>query len=125
MEPTVSKPKNFDDYIIGFPKETQKYLKQVRNTIKKAAPDAEEVISYGMPSFRQNGQLLYYAAFKKHIGIYPMATAVEAFKPRLSSYKWAKGSIQFPLDKTLPLDLISDIVKFRVQENIAKVKRQK
>jgi uncharacterized protein YdhG (YjbR/CyaY superfamily) len=125
METGVTKPKNFEEYIIAFPKETQKNLKQIRKTIKKAAPDAEEVISYGMPSFRQNGRLLYFAAFKHHIGFYPMMTAIETFKANLTGYKWAKGTIQFPLEKPLPLDLITEIVKFRVNENLKKTKKNR
>jgi uncharacterized protein YdhG (YjbR/CyaY superfamily) len=118
----MTKPENFDEYIVAFPAETQKRLEQIRATIRKVAPQAEEVISYGMPSFRLNGRLLYFAAFRNHIGFYPMASGVEEFKLSLSGYKWAKGSIQFPLSKPLPLDLISDIVKFRVHENLAKAK---
>jgi uncharacterized protein YdhG (YjbR/CyaY superfamily) len=118
----MTKPENFEEYIIPFPAETQKRMEQIRSTIIKAAPQAEEVISYGMPSFRLNGRLLYFAAFRNHIGFYPMATGVDAFKSLLSDYKWAKGSIQFPLSKPVPLDLISNIVKFRVQENLSKTK---
>lgn len=118
----MTKPENFEEYIVAFPVETQKRMEQIRATIKKVAPQAEEVISYGMPSFRFNGRLLYFAAFRNHIGFYPMATGVEAFKSLLSDYKWAKGSIQFPLSKPVPLDLIINIVKFRVQENLAKAK---
>lgn len=114
------KPKNFEEYLISFPIETQKILEQIRETIRKAAPGAEEVISYGMPLFKLNGRLIYYAAFKNHIGFYPMASAIEAFKPYLSGYKWAKGSIQFPFQNPLPLDLITKIVKFRVNENLEK-----
>jgi uncharacterized protein YdhG (YjbR/CyaY superfamily) len=120
METAVAKPKNFEEYIIAFPAETQKKLEQLRETVKEAAPDAKEIISYGMPSFTQNGRLLYFAAFKHHIGFYPMAKAIEVFKSCLSDYKWAKGSIQFPLEKPLPLDLITNIVKFRVNENLKK-----
>ena len=124
MTANMIKPKNFDEYIVPFPEETQKILIQFRETIKKAAPDADEVISYGMPSFRQNGRLLYFAAFKNHIGFYPMMTGIEAFKSKLSAYKWAKGSIQFPLQKPLPLELITEIVKFRVNENLEKSKKE-
>lgn len=120
----MTKPENFEEYIAAFPAETQKRMVQIRATIKKAAPQAEEIISYGMPSFRLNGQLLYFAAFRNHIGLYPMATGVEAFKSLLSDYKWAKGSIQFPLNKPVPLDLITNIVEFRVQENLAKGKKE-
>jgi uncharacterized protein YdhG (YjbR/CyaY superfamily) len=116
----MTKPENFEEYIVSFPPETQKRMEQVRAIIKKTAPQAEEVISYGMPSFRLNGRLLYFAAYRNHIGFYPMASGVETFKSFLSDYKWAKGSIQFPLNKPVPLDLIADIVKFRVQENMAK-----
>jgi uncharacterized protein YdhG (YjbR/CyaY superfamily) len=120
METTGTKPKNFEEYIISFPPETQKKLELLRKTVKEVAPDAQEVISYGMPLFKLNGRLLYFAAFKHHIGFYPMANAIEAFKSSLSDYKWAKGSIQFPLEKPLPLDLITNIVKFRVNENLKK-----
>ena len=116
----MTKFKNVDEYIIVFPEETQKILEQIRETVKKAAPDAEEIISYGMPSYKQNGRLLYFAAFKNHIGFYPMTTGIEAFKDRLFDYKWAKGSIQFPIDKPMPLGLIAKIVKFRVNENLEK-----
>jgi uncharacterized protein YdhG (YjbR/CyaY superfamily) len=119
------KPKNFEEYIVAFPVATQKILEQLRKTIKQTAPEAEEGISYGMPSFRQNGRLLYYAAFKNHIGLYPMATGIEAFKTKLSAYKWAKGSIQFPLQKPLPIELITEIVKFRVKENFEKSRTSK
>jgi uncharacterized protein YdhG (YjbR/CyaY superfamily) len=116
----MTKPENFEEYIVDFPVETQKRLELIRKVIKKTAPQAEEVISYGMPSFRLNGRLLYFAAYRNHIGFYPMASAIEAFKSSLSDYKWAKGSIQFPLSEPVPVDLISDIVKFRVQQNLAK-----
>jgi uncharacterized protein YdhG (YjbR/CyaY superfamily) len=119
----MTKPKNFEEYLISFPAEIQEILLQLRETIKKAAPDSDEAISYGMPSFRQNGRLLYFAAFKHHIGFYPMMTGVEAFKTELSSYKLGKGSIQFPLEDPLPLELITEIVKFRVQENLEKSKK--
>jgi uncharacterized protein YdhG (YjbR/CyaY superfamily) len=116
----MTKPESFEEYIVAFPPETQKRMEQIRAIIKKTAPQAEEVISYGMPSFRLNGRLLYFAAYRNHIGFYPMASGVATFESLLSDYKWAKGSIQFPLSKPVPLDLISDIVKFRVQENLAK-----
>jgi uncharacterized protein YdhG (YjbR/CyaY superfamily) len=120
MTPARTKFVTVDEYIAEFPSETQKKLVQLRKTIKEAAPDAEELISYGMPFYRQNGRLIYFAAHKNHIGIYPMITGVEEFNSRLSSYKWAKGSIQFPYDKPIPFDLISEIVKFRVRENLGK-----
>ena len=122
MPISLTKPQNFDEYIVAFPKETQKILEQIRRTIKKAAPDAEEVISYGMPMFKQNGRLLYFAAHRNHIGFYPMISGIEAFKSMLSEYKWSKGTIQFPFDRPLPLELITEIVKFRVKENIERSK---
>ncbi|TAL72206.1 MAG: hypothetical protein EPN88_05095, partial [Bacteroidetes bacterium] len=100
-------------------------LEQLRVTIKKAAPKAEEIISYGMPAFKLNGVLVWFAAHSKHIGFYPMASGIAAFKKELSIYKSAKGSIQFPLDKPLPLRLITSIVKFRVNENLQRIKTKK
>jgi uncharacterized protein YdhG (YjbR/CyaY superfamily) len=111
-----------DEYIARFPIETQKKLEQIRKMIKKTAPDAVETISYSMPAFRLNGPLVYYAAFKNHIGFYSLPTGNEAFKEELSVYKTGRGSVQFPLDKPIPLGLISEIVKFRVIENLQKVK---
>ena len=116
----MTKPGNIDEYIKGFPKEIQQLLEQVRQTIKKAAPLANEAISYGMPAFKLNGLLLWFAAYSKHIGFYPKASGIEKFKEELSIYKGAKGSVQFPLDKSLPLNLITKIVKFRVTENMSK-----
>jgi uncharacterized protein YdhG (YjbR/CyaY superfamily) len=113
---------NTDEYIAGFPKDIQKILEKIRTTIKKAAPKAEEIISYQMPAFKLNGILVYFAAHKKHIGFYPTARAIEKFKKELSIYKGARGSVQFPYDKPIPYELISDIVKFRVKENLEKVK---
>jgi uncharacterized protein YdhG (YjbR/CyaY superfamily) len=114
----MKKAINFDEYILNFPKETQKKLEQLRETIKGVAPQAHEVISYGMPAFKLNGMLVWYAAFKNHIGFYPKASGIETFKKELSNYKGAKGSVQFPIDKPLPLELITEIVKFRVTENL-------
>lgn len=114
-----------DEYIVSFPNNIQKILRQLRTTIKKSAPDAEEVISYGMPAYRQNGILVYFAVHKSHIGFYPTPTGIEAFKKEIADYKWAKGSVQFPLDKPLPLGLITEIVKFRVRENSQKEKTKK
>ena len=117
---TPQMPKDIDEYIAGFPKEIQKLLEQIRNTIKQAAPEAEEAIKYAMPTYVLNGNLVHFAAFKNHIGFYPVPSGIEAFKQELSVYKGAKGSVQFPLDKPMPLDLISKIVKFRVKENLVK-----
>jgi uncharacterized protein YdhG (YjbR/CyaY superfamily) len=117
--------KNIDEYIAGFPKEIQKLLQQMRKTIKKAAPNAEETINYGIPTFTLNGNLVHFAAYKNHVGFYPAASGIEAFKKELSVYAGAKGSVQFPLDKPLPLDLVSEIVAFRVAENIEKAQHKK
>ena len=120
----MSKPKNFEEYVLGFPEETRILLEQVRAAIIKAAPSAEETISYSIPAFKLNGMLVWYAAHSKHIGFYPRVSAMEAFKKELSIYKSAKGSVQFPFDKPLPLGLIGKIVKFRVAENLAKGKKK-
>ena len=112
--------KNIDDYISIQTPEVQILLEQMRQTIKKAAPEAEEVISYNMPAFKYHGMLVYFAAYKKHIGFYATPTGHSEFKEELSVYKQGKGSVQFPLDKPLPLDLITKIVVFRVNENLKK-----
>ena len=114
-----------DKYIDSFPEDTKKYLLKLRATVVKSAPNAEEVISYKMPAYKMNGILLYFAAFKNHIGFYPTTSAINAFRKELSIYKGAKGSVQFPLDKPLPIVLISKIVKFRVTENFEKNKKGK
>jgi len=113
-----------DDYINSFPKDIQELLKQIRLTIKNTAPEAIETINYKMPTFQFNGNLVHFAAYKQHIGFYPAPSGIEAFKKDLSEYKWAKGSVQFPLDKPIPLDLIAEIVKFRVIENSKKNNRK-
>jgi uncharacterized protein YdhG (YjbR/CyaY superfamily) len=107
-----------DEYIAGFPENVQNYLQQMRNTIRKAAPSAEETISYAIPTFKLNGNLVHFAAFKNHIGFYPAPSGIEAFRKELAPYPGAKGSVQFPLDKPLPLNLITRIVKFRLEENL-------
>ena len=116
---------SIDEYIATFPVETQKILKKIRATIKTAAPEAEEKISYQMPTFDLKGNLVHFAAFKNHIGFYPTPSGIEKFKKELAVYEGAKGSVQFPLDKPIPYDLISKIVKFRVKENLAKAKKEK
>jgi uncharacterized protein YdhG (YjbR/CyaY superfamily) len=118
----MKKPKDIDAYISSFPPDTQKRLEQFRATVKKAAPGAEEVISYAMPAFKFNGLLVWFAGYSKHIGFYPRVSAIVAFKKELSSYKGAKGSVQFPLDRPLPLGLITKMVKFRMKENVARAK---
>jgi len=113
---------SIDEYIATFPQDIQKILKELRATIKAAAPDSEEKISYQMPTFFLNGNLVHFAAFKKHIGFYPTPSGIEAFQKELSVYDGAKGSVQFPIDEPMPLKLISRIVKFRAAENIKKAK---
>jgi uncharacterized protein YdhG (YjbR/CyaY superfamily) len=111
-----------DQYIAGFPETTKSYLEKMRTAIKKAAPQAEEVISYNMPAYKLNGILVWFAGHKNHIGFYPMASGIATFKNELSVYKSAKGSVQFPLNRPLPLVLITKIIKFRVKENLEKAK---
>lgn len=113
---------NMDDYIASFQPEVQARLKKLRAAIRKAAPEAEETISYRIPTFRLHGNLVHFAAFKKHLGFYPTPTAIAKFKKELSPYSSAKGSVQFPLDKSVPYGLISRIVRFRVRENLQKAK---
>ena len=119
-----SQAKNIDEYIAGFPKDIQKKLEEVRVTIRKAAPAAEEAISYAIPTYKLNGNLVHFAAYKNHIGFYPAPSGIQAFKKELSAYEGAKGSVQFPLDEPLPLGLIGKIVKFRVGENMSKSKKK-
>lgn len=116
-------PKHIDEYISRYPADVQQLLQKMRLTIHKAAPKATETISYGIPAFRFNGMLVWFAAFKNHIGFYPGTGAIKTFKEELSPYKAAKGSVQFPLDRSLPLALVSRIVKFRGKQNREKKKR--
>jgi uncharacterized protein YdhG (YjbR/CyaY superfamily) len=111
-----------DEYIKTFPPDVQKILERLRQTIRKAVPEAEEVISYQMPAFKLKGNLVYFAAFKKHIGFFPTASGVAAFKKELSDYATSPGTVQFPLDKPIPDDLVTKIVLFRKKENLAKKK---
>ncbi len=120
MKTVNAAPKTIDEYIAGFPPDVQEILEKIRLTIRKAAPDAEEAISYQMPTFKLKGNLVHFAAFKSHIGFYPVPTGIEKFKKELARYEQGKGSVQFPLDQPIPYDLISRIVKFRVKENLAK-----
>ncbi|MGO4773781.1 iron chaperone [Flavobacterium sp. W22_SRS_FK3] len=121
---SIPKPANIDEYIGGFPNDVQEILERVRMTIQKAAPDAKEKISYSMPAFEQNGIVVYFAAYKNHIGLYALPDGHAAFKNELSKYKSGKGSVQFPLNQPVPLDLIAKIVKYRVHENLEKVKNK-
>ena len=113
-------PKDFNDYAARFPGDVQQRLRLMRRTIRKAAPKAAEKISYGIPAFTWNGMLVWFAAFKKHIGFYPGAGATMVFKKDLATYKSAKGFVQFPFERPLPLALVRRIVKFRVRNNLSK-----
>ena len=121
MKTKPTAPQNIDEYITGFPKDVQEILKKIRATIKKAAPGAEEAISYKRPTFNLKGQyLIYFAAYKKHIGLYPVPAGDAEFNEEVSKYQAGKGTLQFPLDEPIPYTLISKIVKARVKENAAK-----
>lgn len=114
-----------DEYIAQFPEEIQAILQKIRAVIREAAPDATEKISYQMPTFYLNGNLVHFAAFKTHIGFYPVPSGIEKFKEELSQYKGGKGSVQFPLDKPIPYDLIRRITLFRVEENLQSKRKSK
>lgn len=118
MEENKKVFKSIDEYILQFSPEVQEVLQALRNVIKTSAPDAEEKMSWQMPTFVLHGNLVHFAAYKKHIGFYPGANGIDVFKHRLSEYKGSKGTVQFPLGKPLPYELISEIVRFRVAENI-------
>jgi uncharacterized protein YdhG (YjbR/CyaY superfamily) len=120
MEKNKPGMNSIDEYIALFPEEIQKKLQELRATIKASAPDATEKISYQMPTFFLKGNLVHFAAFRNHIGFYPAPRGIEAFKQELSIYEGSKGTVRFPLDQPLPLDLVSKIVKFRVAENLKK-----
>jgi uncharacterized protein YdhG (YjbR/CyaY superfamily) len=112
------KPKSIDEYISGFPQETQTALESIRNVIRNAAPNATEAIAYDMPTFKLNGNLIHFAAWKNHIGLYAISEKIyKRFENQLAIYNWKKGSLQFPLDKSMPLELIAEIVRLRVLEN--------
>lgn len=126
MKTKQAAPRNMDEYIAGFPNDVQEILEKIRMTIRKAAPDAEETISYQIPTFTLKGRyLVYFAAYKKHIGLYPAPTGIEEFKNEMSIYGSGKGTLKFPLDKPIPFDLISKIVKFRVKENLARAEARR
>jgi uncharacterized protein YdhG (YjbR/CyaY superfamily) len=116
--------KTIDEYIATFPKEVQDVLEKIRSAIRESAPEAEEAISYGIPAFRLNGSRgsVYFAGWKNHIGFYPTPSGIEAFKKELAPFKQEKGSVQFPLDKPIPYDLVKKIVRYRVTENLEKGK---
>lgn len=115
---------NIDEYITSFPSEVQSKLNQFRELIHSLVPDIKETMTYQMPTFVLNGNLVHFAAYKKHIGFYPAPSGISNFLGEISKYKYAKGSVQFPLDQDLPIDLISRIVIFRVKENLSKVKKK-
>ncbi len=119
------KPGTIDEYIALFPQDVQARLQALRTAIREAAPEAVEKISYGMPTFFLSGNLIHFAAFTRHIGIYPLPSGIEEFKKELASFASAKGSVRFPLDGDIPLDLIKRIVKFRITENKKKEETKK
>lgn len=110
--------REIDQYIATFPSNVQAVLENLLEIIRNAAPEAEEVISYKMPAYKQNGMLVYFAGYKKHVGFYPTGSGIEAFKEEFTPYKWSKGAVQFPLDKPLPTELITRIVQFRIKYNM-------
>ena len=124
MDQNTGNSRSIDEYIAAFPEDVQKILRELRAVIKAAAPEAEEKFSYQMPTFALHGNLVHFAAHKSHIGFYPTPSGIEAFKEELAVYKGAKGSVQFPLDKPLPWDLIARIVRFRVVENLSHAKKK-
>jgi uncharacterized protein YdhG (YjbR/CyaY superfamily) len=125
MDGNQTIPKTIDEYIAAFPLDVQDILQKIRATIRQAAPEAQEKISYQMPTFALNGNLVHFAAFKNHIGFYPIPSGIEAFKEDLSPYKQGKGSVQFPLDQPIPYDLIARITAFRARENLERAKAKK
>lgn len=123
--PTRKNFTSIDEYIADFPTETQIILKNIREVIRNAAPAAEEKMAYGIPTFAMRGNLVHFAGFKNHIGFYPTPSAIEEFRKELSKYEGAKGSVQFPIDKPMPYDLIEKIVKFRMKESREKASARK
>ncbi|MFD2203130.1 iron chaperone [Shivajiella indica] len=109
--------KTIEEYINAFDGETRRILQKIKETVREAAPEATESINYGIPTFKLFGNLVHFAAYKKHIGFYPAPSGMEAFKKEVEPFKTGKGTLQFSLDKPIPYDLISDIVQFRVEEN--------
>ncbi len=125
MEKAKVVPETVDQYIAAFPADVKKRMQQLRKTIKAGAPKADELISYQMPGYKYFGMLVYFAGYKNHIGFYPGAGGVLEFYKELSSFKSAKGSVQFPHDRPIPYDIISKIVKFRVKQNEEKFSLKK
>jgi len=124
MQMDKNAPKDIDEYIANFPKEVQRLLDQLRMTIRRAAPVAEETIKYQIPTFTYKGNLVHFGGYKNHIGFYPTPSGIEKFKKELSGYESAKGSVKFPLDQPIPFDLISDIVAYRVMENLKRAQEK-
>lgn len=125
MRTNSTAPNSIDAYIANFPLDVQAILTELRATIRRAAPNAQEAISYQMPTFKLEGNLVHFAAFKNHIGFYPAPSGIAHFQKELSAYKTSKGAVQFPLNQPLPLKLIARIVKFRVKENLARTPAKK
>ena len=125
MESRKKKFSSIDEYIDSFPEHFQEKLEELRNVIKELVPDAQEKISYQMPAFYLNGILVWFAGFSKHIGFYPKTSGIAAFEQELGQYKHAKGSVRFPIEKPLPIDLIRKIIKFRLNENLQQKKKEK
>jgi uncharacterized protein YdhG (YjbR/CyaY superfamily) len=121
----MEKPTTIDDYIATYPADVQEILQKVRETIKTAAPQATEAISYGMPTFKLHGNLVHFGAFKSHLGFYPIPSGMDQFQEELAPFKSGKGSVQFPFDQPMPYELITKIVKFRVTENLEKAAAKK
>ena len=122
---SIKKPVSVDEYFSALPAEEKALLQELRKTIREAAPKAEEVISYGMPAFKLNGMLVWYAIYKNHIGFYPSSSPIRIFKDELVEYKTSKGAIQFPIEKKIPKGLVKKIVRFRINENLEKIKSKK
>ncbi|HQX81400.1 MAG TPA: DUF1801 domain-containing protein [Vicinamibacterales bacterium] len=125
MKPKQAVPTTIDEYIAGFPPNVRRLLRQVRATIRKAAPKAEEKISYQIPTLFLHGNLVHFGAFKEHIGFYPAPMGLKEFEKELSKYAGSKGSVRFPLDQPMPLGLITRIVKFRVKKNLERAAGKK
>jgi uncharacterized protein YdhG (YjbR/CyaY superfamily) len=125
MSTNQTAPQTIDEYIAGFPPDVQETLQEIRQTIREAAPDAEETIKYRIPTFTLKGNLVHFGAYKKHIGFYPTPSATEKFKEQLSAYEVSKGAVRFPLGEPVPFDLITEMVRFRVQENLERAKAKK
>jgi uncharacterized protein YdhG (YjbR/CyaY superfamily) len=124
MKSTESSSQEVESFISRYPAEVQEILYKIRSIIKEVAPDAQEKLNYGIPTFTLNGNLVHYSGFKDHIGFYPTPSGVEKFKKQLSKYEGAKGSVKFPLDQPIPYDLIRKIAEFRVKEQRAKSKKK-